>query len=147
MITWTEQFQTGSAALDQQHRLLIDNINLLGEQLQNPDRTKEELGFAIHLVDYLEAYANLHFKTEEKCMVSHRCPVHTQNQQEHERFREFIHAYKSRCEAEGFRVELLGNLHRAIRTWIEEHILKIDTQLRPCISPSEPKGSGTAPES
>jgi hemerythrin len=147
MITWTEQFQTGSVALDQQHRLLIDNINLLGEQLRNPDRTTEELEFAIHLVEYLEAYANIHFKAEEKCMESYRCPVHTKNLQEHERFREFIRAYKSRCEAEGFRVELLNNLHRAIRTWIEEHILKIDTQLRPCIALSAPKSSGAAPES
>jgi hemerythrin len=146
MITWTEEFQTGSPVLDRQHRLLIDNINLLGDQLRNPNRTKEELEFAIHLVDYLEEYANIHFKAEERCMESYRCPVQTQNLQEHERFREFIRAYKSRCEAEGFRVELLSNLHAAIRRWIEEHILKIDTQLRRCISLSEPKGSGSAPE-
>jgi hemerythrin len=30
-------------------------------------------------------------------------------------------------------VELLRNLHEVIRTWIREHILKIDTQLKPCI--------------
>jgi hemerythrin len=30
-------------------------------------------------------------------------------------------------------VELVRNLHELMRAWIQEHILKIDTQLRPCI--------------
>jgi hemerythrin-like metal-binding protein len=147
MILWTKQFETGSAKLDQQHRLLIDNINLLEEQLQNPNPTREEAEFAVHLVDYLEAYANIHFKGEEKCMESYRCPAHAENQQEHERFRGFIRNYKRLCEIEGFKVELLKNLHEVIRSWIKEHILKIDTQLRPCIPPSMRNGSGAVPES
>src|ERR1017187_4218414 len=41
MITWTKEFETGSAKLDQQHRLLIDNINLLKEQLGHTNPTRE----------------------------------------------------------------------------------------------------------
>jgi hemerythrin len=133
MILWTKQFETGSAKLDGQHRLLIDNINLLEEQLYSTNPTKEELGFAIHLVDYLEAYANIHFKGEEACMESYRCPAYGKNQQEHERFRGFICDYKRQCEVAGFNVELLRKLHQVMRAWIEDHILKVDTQLRPCI--------------
>ena len=133
MIIWTKEFETGSAKLDQQHRLLIDNINLLKDLLDTTDPSGQEVEFAVFLVDYLEAYANLHFKGEEQCMESYRCPVHALNQQEHQRFRGFIHDYKRLCEIEGFRVELLQNLHEVIRTWIKEHILKIDTQLKPCI--------------
>jgi hemerythrin-like metal-binding protein len=147
MILWTKQFETGSAKLDQQHRLLIDNINLLKEQLDHTNPTRKEAEFAIDLVDYLEAYANIHFKDEEKCMERYRCPVHAQNQQEHERFRGFVRNYKRLCEIEGFKVELLRNLHGVIRTWIEEHILKVDTQLRPCIPPSMRDVSGALPES
>jgi len=62
MIHWTEKFETGSTKLDQQHRVLVDNINLLEEQLRNTNPTKEELEFTIELVDYLEAYANIHFQ-------------------------------------------------------------------------------------
>lgn len=133
MISWTKEFETGIEALDQQHRLLIEHINLLGEQLQNPTHTWAEAEFAVHLVDYLEAYANVHFQSEEKCMESHRCPVHAQNRQEHERFRGFIRNYKRLCEIEGFKVELLRNLHELMSSWIEQHILKIDTRLKPCI--------------
>jgi hemerythrin-like metal-binding protein len=133
MIQWTKEFETGSATLDKQHRLLIDNINLLEELLHTTNPTKQESEFLFQLVDYLEAYANIHFTAEEKCMESYRCSVHAVNQQAHERFREYIHNYKRLCEIEGFKVELLRNLHEIVRAWIQEHILKIDTQLRPCI--------------
>ena len=146
MILWTKQFETGSAKLDLQHRLLIDNINLLEEELQNPNPTREEAQFAVQLLDYLEAYANIHFNVKEKCMESYRCPAHAKNRQEHERFRDFIRNYKRLCELEGFKVELLKNLHEVIRSWIGEHILKIDTQLRPCIPPSLRSASSAAPE-
>ena len=133
MIVWTKQFETGIEKLDQQHRVLIDSINLLDEQLQNTNPTIEEANCIVRLVDYLEGYANIHFNGEEKCMEAYRCPVHALNQQEHERFRGFIRDYKRLFEHQGFKVELLRNLHEVIRTWITEHILKIDTQLKPCI--------------
>lgn len=133
MIIWTNEFETGSAKLDQQHRLLIDNINLLKDLLDTPDLGRQEAEFSVFLVDYLEAYANIHFKGEDGCMVAYRCPVHAINQQEHQRFRGFIRDYKRRCEREGFSVELLRQLHQVMRTWITEHILKVDTQLKPCI--------------
>ncbi|MGP8201396.1 MAG: bacteriohemerythrin [Limisphaerales bacterium] len=114
MISWTEKFETGFANLDQQHRVLIEHINLLEEQLEHTNPTSAEAEFAVHLVDYLEAYAKVHFQCEEKCMESHRCPAHAQNQQEHERFRGFIRNYKRLCEIEGFKVELLRNLHEVV---------------------------------
>jgi hemerythrin len=66
-------------------------------------------------------------------MEAFRCPAHALNQREHEQFRGFIRDYKRFSGAEGFKVELLRNLHRFMRRWIVEHILKIDTQLKPCI--------------
>ena len=133
MIVWTKDFETGSSQMDQQHRLLIDNINLLAEQLQTARPMKEELSFAVDLVDYLEAYADTHFKTEEYCMQIHRCPTHGQNQQQHEQFRGFVRDYKRLCELQGFNLQLLRNLHNVMDSWIRDHILKIDTQLKPCI--------------
>ena len=133
MIIWTKEFETGSAMLDQQHQVLIDHINLLEEQLLKPNPAREEARSAVHLVDYLEAYANTHFSDEEQCMERFRCPAHAQNQQAHEKLRGYIRHYKRLCEIEGFKVELLRNLHEVFRLWIDDHILKIDTQLKPCI--------------
>jgi len=62
MILWVKEFETGIEKLDQQHRLLVDNINMLEEQLPTTNPTREELEFTVHLVDYLDAYANIHYK-------------------------------------------------------------------------------------
>jgi hemerythrin len=145
MMLWTKQFETGSPVFDQQHRLLIDHINRLEDQLHTTNPSREEAEYVVYLLDYLGAYADLHFNGEEKCMESYRCPAHAQNQQEHERFRGFLRDYKRRCETEGFKLELLRNLHAMMGAWITEHILKIDTQLRPCIPPDILGGPGAGP--
>jgi hemerythrin len=146
MIHWSKEFETGSAMLDLQHRALIDNINLLKEQLDHPLFSRGDLEYAMSLVNYLETYANIHFNAEEKCMERHRCPAHAKNQEEHERFRGFIRDYRKLCQIEGFSAELLKSLHGTVRSWIEEHILKVDTQLRSCIPPSVPGAASAAPE-
>jgi hemerythrin len=130
MILWTKQFETGLEKIDQQHQMLISKINHLEEQLHNTNPTREECEFVTQLVDFLESYADTHFKLEEACMARQRCPAHAQNKQGHERFRGFFRDYKRRCEVEGYTVELLRNLHDAASSWIKDHILKIDTQLR-----------------
>ena len=136
MILWTEAFSTGSLILDQQHRLLIENINALAGQLHLNNPTRADVEFSVNLVDFLAEYAELHFKAEEECMEEYRCPVHAQNQEAHQQFLEFIRDYRRQLEIHGFSVERLRALHHLMETWIREHILKIDTQLRPCMGPS-----------
>lgn len=133
MLIWQKDFETGSVKLDKQHQVLMKNINLLEDLLNTTNPSLKDVKFMVHLVDYLEGYADFHFNSEEDCMDSHRCPVHGLNKQEHERFRGFIRDYKALCKLEGFKPELLRNLHAVMSKWITEHILKIDTQLKPCI--------------
>lgn len=144
MIIWTKEYETGSANLDLQHRLLIDNINNLGEQLQSASPSREQAEFAAYLVDYLETYANMHFMIEEKCMESYRCPAHEENRQQHEKLRAYILHYRKLRQSEGFKVEHLKDLHQVFVTWIHEHILRIDTQLKPCIRNQPNPAASTA---
>ena len=133
MVIWNEQFATGSSKIDLQHRMLINNINHLEGMLLTTNPTREECNFLVHLVDFLESYAETHFKFEEQCMESYRCPAHQKNKAAHEQFRTFFHHFKERYKAEGFRLEVLKVLHEKISLWIQEHILQVDVQLRPCI--------------
>lgn len=133
MILWHGAFETGSEIIDQQHRMLINNINHLGGMLTNTNPTREECEFILHLINFLETYADTHFKVEEQCMERFRCPAHAQNKLAHEQFRSFFLQFKERFKTEGFKPELLRQLHDAINLWIEEHILQIDLQLRPCL--------------
>ena len=133
MIVWNEQFETGLATIDEQHRELIDRINKLGKLLHCTNPTWEEVEFIIQLVEYLETYADTHFQYEEGCMARHRCPAHAHNQQAHQSFRNFFKQHKEQCKKDGFQLEILRNLHQVTTNWIQEHILRIDTQLKPCI--------------
>ena len=67
---------TGSSTLDLQHRTLINNINHLEDMLLTTNPTRAECEFVIHLVEFLERYADTHFNLEEDCMERYRCPVH-----------------------------------------------------------------------
>lgn len=133
MVRWSERFATGSDEIDQQHRTLINNINHLESMLTNTNLSREEFEFLVHLVDFLESYAETHFKFEERCMLNYRCPAHARNKRAHAQFMEFLHQFKERYKQEGLRLEVLRSLHQTLGSWIEEHILQVDTQLRSCI--------------
>ena len=136
MILWTEQFATGIERLDEQHRTWILNINHLEALLTTTNPTRAECEFLIHLVDFLEAYPETHFTLEEQCMESYRCPAQAQNQQAHASYRRIFHNYRLQSAREGFNVELHRKLHASASSWIQDHILNIDTQLRPCVKKS-----------
>ena len=133
MLQWTEQFETGSYNLDFQHQTLIDNLNDLEKLLAITSPTGEDCKFMLQAVDFLERYADMHFKCEEQCMEFFRCPTHAQNKQAHVDFMGFFQQLKQHEHGRGFPREIVVTLHETIHQWIMDHILHIDTQLRPFI--------------
>lgn len=133
MIEWNEQFKTGSDTIDQQHQMLIHNINHLECLLTETNPTRETCGFLIDLIDYLESYTERHFRFEEDCMEKHRCPAHAKNKQAHGEFMAFFKLFKEETRHKGFRPDAVRTLHQTISLWIEEHILIVDIQLKPCL--------------
>lgn len=135
MLIWNEQFATGLETIDKQHRRLIDHINRLEELLNVSQPTREEIEFAHSLIRFLESYADTHFKFEENCMVRYRCPAHARNKLAHAQFLEFFGRFKEEFKTKGFQVAAFRELHQTISSWITGHILRIDTQLKPCVKP------------
>ena len=136
MVVWSEKFECGSPKLDLQHQMLINNINHLESMLTSTNFSREECDFLLHLVGFLEAYAEMHFKIEEDCMEKYRCPAYKQNKEAHQQYRDFFMGFKQRYLAEGLRPEVLSELHTAASAWIENHILRVDTQLKSCLKDS-----------
>ena len=133
MLQWTEQFTTGSSNLDFQHQTLIDNINDLEKLLAIASPTREDYEFILNTVGFLERYADKHFKCEEQCMESFQCPSRAKNKQAHLDFMALFQKFKQHDHGQGFPREILVTLHETIHQWIMNHILHIDTQLRPFI--------------
>jgi hemerythrin len=134
MLTWREEFATGSVLVDTQHRLLIEKINKLEQLLTGASPSKTDCD---DLVGFLGNYAAMHFKFEEQCMSRYRCPAHEQNKQAHEVFLGVFSKFKERYLAEGPKKELLQNLHATASHWIQDHILAVDIKLKPCVVRSE----------
>ena len=133
MLQWSEQFETGQSLVDSQHRMLISYVNRLEVLAQNtnPDRGHVEL--FLHFIEFLETYILTHFRSEEACMHHLQCPIRGDNQKAHQSFLDYFQEFKQRLEAEGYRPEAVQELHNSCSRWIQQHILRIDVQLKPCL--------------
>ncbi len=136
MLLWTEQFSTGSPVIDEQHRQLIQHLNQFEGLLVETSPTTENLAKITQFLDFLEDYVDSHFRYEEQCMESYRCPAHQKNLQAHENFKQLFQRFKTRSRQEGFRAEMLVELNQTINVWIQDHILRVDTGLKPCLARS-----------
>jgi hemerythrin len=136
MLLWSEQFETGHSLIDTQHKMLITYINRLEGMARTTNPNRQEVEFFLQLVGFMETYIDVHFKHEEECMDSYKCPLHQENKEAHRKFLIFFRQFKRHFETEGFRPEVLLELHESCSTWIKEHIMQIDVQLKPCISRS-----------
>jgi len=141
MLRWSEQFETGHALVDTQHKMLITYINRLGGIARNTNPDRREAEFVLQLIGFMETYIDVHFKQEEACMDSYRCPAHQENKTAHRDFLIFFRQFKERFETEGIRPEVLLELHDSCSAWIQEHIMQIDVRLKPCIHPAPPPDS------
>ena len=133
MLRWSEEFETGHSLIDTQHKTLVNHINRLEGMSVITNPTREDVEFILKLLNFVETYVDVHFRLEEDCMESYRCPAHHENKEAHGKFMIFFGEFKQRFETEGFRQEVLIGFHKACSTWIQQHIMRIDVQLKPCL--------------
>jgi hemerythrin len=140
MLNWDKKYETGHARIDAQHQMLFTYLNeleaLAGGKgaFPGPDDFRSYFKF----IDFLEDYALTHFREEENCMHRFRCPAHERNLLAHADFKEFFRNFKRKSRNQGYRQELVRELHECCVQWIEQHILEVDTSLKPCQTPMEP---------
>ena len=124
-IIWTEAMLTGVTAIDEQHQILVNMVNVANEKLAK-DISRNTLVGIIH---DLMSYAVYHFDTEEKLMVENTYPVDDKQQhfQEHRGFSAKVaslHQHVSQGELIS-REELLEFLN----DWLINHIMHSDKKL------------------
>jgi hemerythrin len=134
MLLWNEQFETGHLLVDAQHRMLISYINRLEELAQNTNPSRIDADLFLRFIEFLETYILTHFRDEEGCMNRFKCPVRAENKMAHRAFLGFFRKFKRRLEVEGYRPAVMQELHESCSAWIQQHILRIDVQLKPCLN-------------
>lgn len=128
-LIWTRALETGVKLVDDEHQVLIGELNKLGTLLQ---ADHIDVAAAQTFMAFLGTYTAKHFAHEEKCMLELKCPFGAANKAAHGQFVQMFVSAKLRMTS-GATMEELRKLHTTLCEWVQAHIMKIDTNLRPCI--------------
>lgn len=142
MLEWKSDYETGVLAIDNQHKILFDHINRLGKLLEKPtfERTESD-----YLLAFLENYVYLHFNSEETCMARFVCPAYARNKEDHALFVNILKFCRGQYAAAIKPKEVLERLHESMIWWINQHILKVDIQLKDSVAVRAGAGSNNPP--
>lgn len=130
-IAWNESMSTGVVEIDNQHKELFRQIDLLTDAMKR-GQGRDVVG---PMLDFLAGYARRHFATEERYMNVMRCPVAEQNKQAH---REFVARFEDllrRFQASGTTSSMVLEINSFLIDWLVGHINCIDTKLNQCAAP------------
>lgn len=115
-VEWKEEYETGIAGIDAQHRQLVGVINALAEAMKE-GKAKEELA---KIINEMTKYAIKHFSLEERYFREHGYPEAEAHLIEH-------HAFEDRVQdfTVGFREGRLAmslEIMTFLGDWLVKHI-------------------------
>jgi hemerythrin len=136
-ITCTENLKTGIAGIDEEHLILVNMLNMAGEQLTDSSSRMQ----LQDIVRDLMSYALYHFDNEEELMQENAYPAEDMEKHfmEHRNFSATV-AQLQQDISQGklvSRDELLGFL----KTWLLNHILGTDKRLGVFLANLDPASS------
>lgn len=127
LLVWRDDFKTGIASVDYEHKQLIDMINAILRKLgvDQPEAVNDVLA-ALH--DRIAA----HFALEERVMQERRYDGYAEHKADHERLLDEIRDLMEQHRAGGFRAEAELLAERLDR-WFSRHFGTLDVRLHRAI--------------
>lgn len=122
MLKWKQEFETGIAQIDEQHKHLFEIGNKAQLLLEDKLDKYDEI---VALIDELKNYTIYHFASEEEYMKSIGYRKYLSHKVEHDDFISKIKAVDLEKVDEG-QEEYLKNLIGFVFDWITDHILGRD---------------------
>jgi hemerythrin len=121
-VVWTPSLATGVDEIDSQHRQLFERANGFLDSLRQPERR----GAIAEALAYLASYVRYHFATEEAHMARLGYPGRHQHQEEHRDYVRRLQALQSHFENEGDSAAVYLAIDSMIRTWLVDHVGRVD---------------------
>lgn len=123
---WKEEFATGIAEIDRQHKTLFEASESFREVLEGGCTSDTYDGF----LEFLVMYVKTHFGYEEECMHAAKCPIACENKKEHVLFMKLVDKEVQIFQKKGLDVQRAFRLLDTLDSWLASHIVRIDVQLR-----------------
>ena len=115
MIIWQDNYSVGNSLLDQQHKALIDKINILFEK-------SGDYFFVGQTIQTMVEYACYHFIDEEKYLTENAYPD-LKSQKAHQKlFMEKVHYYSTRFQTDIKHFDTMEMLN-FLSEWCVNHIV------------------------
>jgi hemerythrin-like metal-binding protein len=121
LLEWNDQLALGHDEIDGQHRMLVDMINELHDQVQ---AGRQRQGLA-DTVQGLKAYAAYHFAEEERLMLRHGYPELETHRLAHLEFQEQGEAFGTAILLEKYQETALKVL-AYLTGWYSRHVQRDD---------------------
>jgi hemerythrin len=133
-LEWSDLlYSTGFKEIDDQHKELFNQVNLLLDATL-ANRRMEEI---IPMLDFLEEYTRNHFRFEEELMAKQSCSAAAVNADEHERFMDDLVALRKRIGHQGTSESVGVLLTAKVVCWLQSHVGEIDIRLREGLSKND----------
>lgn len=120
---WEESLSVGIDTIDEHHRYLFDLINDLFEVVSNKRGVRE----VARLIKATDAYAKVHFRTEEKMMLHYDFKGIQLQEQQHRAFEAKIQELYDELHENPLLAQF--NILSYLRDWLIHHIRVEDAQL------------------
>lgn len=119
---WDSRLETGIELIDEQHLELFSRIDKLEIALYSGMGSAE----LTYLIQYLMEYVVEHFAAEEKILDGINYPDLAKHIKQHQEFRQVVNEIISSCRDKGADRFLAIEVDKMMRSWWENHILKLD---------------------
>jgi len=125
LLTWSDNYSVGVAAIDSQHKALVDTLNQLHDGMMKGQAASVTGPLLMKLVDYTRN----HFADEEKLMAQTKYPSLQQHHAHHVDLTKQVEDFVGRYDRG--EITLNVKLLNFLRDWLTNHILKEDKEYGP----------------
>lgn len=125
---WNESLSVGIDIIDEHHHYLLDLINDLYEVVIHKCGARE----VARLIKALDAYAKVHFRSEEMMMEHYKFEGLERQEQQHHAFEAKIREFYEELHANPLVAQF--DVLSYLRDWLVHHILVEDTKLRSLVT-------------
>jgi hemerythrin-like metal-binding protein len=128
IVEWNDNYSVKIKEVDDQHRQLIDQINLLHDAMKQR-KGSEMVGT---IIARLAEYTQRHFMTEEQLFLKHGYPETVKHTQEHNAFINKVATFQNDLKAG--RVMLSMEVLNFLKQWLIGHIQGVDQKYAPFLN-------------